>query len=391
MQSAADDYSWINDSALSEAACVTVIPDADRAAVLAAFGGGDDSELDPQSPLDVARSLNGRVIQVVQVGAAVLVIEDNGFEGTRPEVLGPLSQASGIGTAAAFFWNVNAVTSFTAAHRGEVRFAVELLGIEDVDDEELRDVPSPLRALVVEGGSEEGDMLGAGLALVATHTSTPFAAEVLDAGRWYEIEPTPSQLETHTVDGYDPLSQYPGALRAIHGLTPVQQRALAHWATSAAVRESGMAGEPVVHEVLRSFGAGSAQDVPPGLDRLARTTAAEHERFMDLEQNIEIGGLSTWPRHSYYEAVAEAAFGEERALSHLEGAYLGQRRWAVDTLRNLANPDAYSAAVSCLFRADTVFSLGRTTRSWTFDEDATGRHRRGLPNREPVTSSSCAQ
>lgn len=372
------DYAWINDSVLSEAACVAVVPAADRAAVLAAYGAAEESEVTRLAALDVGVAMHGCVIQVVEVGDALIVIEDNGFEATRPEVLAPLSRASRWGAVAAFFWNVNAITSFTAASDGDVDFAIELLGTED-GDEELDDVPAHLRSLVVEGGSEDGDVLGAGLALVASHTATSFTAAVLDSGRFYEIEPTPAALTVRTQRDFDPLAHVRGATAMIETLPGAVQRALAEWAAAAAVRESGLDGDPVVRQVLDTFGrdGAAAARAPEGLDQLARTTAREHDRFVDLERDLEHGGRD-WPaHHPWYEAVGEGVFEPRRAISHLEGCYLGQRRSAAEALRRVTNDDPFSAAVDCVARADAVFAEGRTTRDWTFDERPDGRWRSG--------------
>ncbi|MFB9315299.1 DUF6461 domain-containing protein [Nocardioides plantarum] len=369
-----EDYAWVNDSHLEQAACFSIVPAADRDAALAAFGAR--AVLDPETEDIQEAAFDREVIQVVEVGDALVVIEDNGFQGTRPEVLGPLSLASASGVAAAFFWNVNALTDFTAARNGVQEFAIELLGPIEADDEDLLQIPATLHPLISEGTADDGDNLAAGLALIAAHTGVSFGPEVLDAGTWYALEPTPSAPRTYTQSSsYDPLGGVlPGASPTIYTLSPDEQRAVAEWASRAAVRESGLSDDPIVTQVLAGLGTGSPAPVVDGLDELARTTTAAHDHFTSLEHRLESGGHEM-PSHPFHEARVSTWHGDVRAISHLEGSYLGQRRWAVEALRDVSHHDAYSAALSCLSNASVVFELGRTTRDWTFREDTTGRWR----------------
>ncbi len=82
--------------------------------------------------------------------------------------------------------------------------------------------------------------------------------------------------------------------------------------------------------------------------------------------------------HPYYEAVAQGRFGESRAISRIEGAYLAQRRWAFEAVRYVAHPDSYSAAVGCLNAAELTFSCGRLSRGWTYTETDSGRRLSGF-------------
>lgn len=53
---------------------------------------------------------DGWVLHLDQVGPAVTIFEDNGFQGARPEVLRALSVDAKVHSA---WWNVNAVTRFS--------------------------------------------------------------------------------------------------------------------------------------------------------------------------------------------------------------------------------------------------------------------------------------
>jgi hypothetical protein len=114
-------FDWVQGSAIGEAGCITFVERADLAAVASAFGGdlahageGElaDSFGDPAEPSALLR----------QVGDVVIVVENNGFEGSRPEVLQRLP-----GSAVSLYWNVNAVTRFSYAVEGTVLTAFEAM------------------------------------------------------------------------------------------------------------------------------------------------------------------------------------------------------------------------------------------------------------------------
>ncbi|OLR93870.1 DUF6461 domain-containing protein [Actinokineospora bangkokensis] len=110
-------YRWVQRSGLSVAATVTVVTGSSAAEVVRAFGA------DPGAPASLADLRSGAHgweqmwLAVLDRGADVLVVEENGFTGSHGPVL---SLASRSGRAASMFWNVNAVTRLSFAERGEV-------------------------------------------------------------------------------------------------------------------------------------------------------------------------------------------------------------------------------------------------------------------------------
>ncbi|WP_340538972.1 DUF6461 domain-containing protein [Nocardioides sp. GXZ039] len=381
MTSGPEAYSWINDTYLCEAGCVTVVPAADSAAVLTAFGV-DVSSGRPGSLNDLGMGAGaGGPIYSVTLGEAMILFENNGFQGARPEVLGPASSASRAGVASSFFWNINALTSFSGARNGAVLFGVELIGPEDEDDQELADVPAQLRALVVEGGSEDGDMLGSGLALIAAHTATPFSASVVSGGVIYEAAPVPEDLRDYRLGRHD-VSGLRDAPALVGALSQQGQRLFAEWAAAASVREADVGGEAAVAEVLAQFGRGSRPSAPSSLDQLAQATAKRHNDFSELVDQREWGGLRSIPAGRCYIATVPSIFGQSRGMSVLEGAYLGQRDRAVEAVRYACHEDPLSAALGSLDAASSTFERGRTARGWIFESDPDGgRYRVGTaPN-----------
>jgi hypothetical protein len=375
VKTTAKGYAWFNDLPVGEAGCVTVVPAADEAAVLKAFG----ARLETAQPVESLQSAisaselpSADWVYVARVGDALVVVEDNGYQGTRREVLAPASKASGVHKAAAFFWNVNALTEFAAARRGKIQCSVEILGAEP---EDLDGVPRALRRLVLEGGSEEGDMLAAGGALVAAYTEVALSVDMLRGGTIYEIVAPTSALETFDPDDPYPLLP-PRVVTAVRALPSAVQRRLAEWATVAATREAGVDSEPAVQRVLAALGTGQPPALLPELDALASRADSLADKFGRLEDDLEMGGMAM-PEHPFYVASNGDRFERGWAISHLEGLYLRQRSSALEATRHVTHGDALSAAILCLRRADTTFAHGRTTRGWLFEENEKGRWHTG--------------
>ncbi|KAB1662151.1 hypothetical protein F8O01_01380 [Pseudoclavibacter chungangensis] len=110
---------------LDDAACITIVADADLDRVLAAFGATSD-EYDPTTlwPVDwlwltddpVGDSTDMiHVAIAAQFGRSVVVAEPNGFVATFESVLADASRGT---VASSVFWSVNLVTLFPVARDG---------------------------------------------------------------------------------------------------------------------------------------------------------------------------------------------------------------------------------------------------------------------------------
>jgi hypothetical protein len=123
-----EQFEWVGDSSIQEAGCLTLVRDTDVERVAEAFGavlerarGLDFEEFCEEA---FAHDDIYSMIGVRRVGAWTLVVEDNWFEGARPEVLRRVSAGTEVVSA---FWNVNALTRFSHAVDGEVRTSFEAL------------------------------------------------------------------------------------------------------------------------------------------------------------------------------------------------------------------------------------------------------------------------
>jgi Family of unknown function (DUF6461) len=134
-------YRWVEHSSLTVAATVTIVTGSTVPEVLRAFGADPGR---PQ-PFDEIRrelaALNrygvGPWVTVLESGGAVLVVEFNGFVGSRSEVL---AAASTGGRAASMFWSVNADTRLSFAEGGRLLASFEYLDEDDDLPPEIRSV-----------------------------------------------------------------------------------------------------------------------------------------------------------------------------------------------------------------------------------------------------------
>lgn len=122
-------YRWIGESALSDAATVTIVASSSPEEVLRGFGA-DPAE--PVSAMELSQlfDLDPWVV-VLPVEGGVLAVEFNGFQGSHGPVLEPLSRA---GRTASLYWNVNALTRLSFADKGTVHAGFELGHAVETED-----------------------------------------------------------------------------------------------------------------------------------------------------------------------------------------------------------------------------------------------------------------
>lgn len=125
-------YNWVESSALSMAATVTVVSGSTPAQVIAAFGG------DPTAPVALKPLAEDFGIEpwvaVLACDGHVLAIELNGWQGADAQTL---ARASANGEAASVFWNVNAERCQGFAREGRVLASFESIAEAPADLEHL--------------------------------------------------------------------------------------------------------------------------------------------------------------------------------------------------------------------------------------------------------------
>ncbi len=169
------------------AATFTAVRGSDEDAVIRLFGDepGRARTMDLE---DLREHYDGDLILVSRSGPAVVVVECNGYQGSREEVLRPLSR---LGRAASAFWNVNAVSRLSLAEDGLVSAVLDMVVPENVFGAR----PDAWRSLLEGLSFGVGAGWGEGLAAVERATGARFDdAWVRGLHRVVEIAPVPQYL-----------------------------------------------------------------------------------------------------------------------------------------------------------------------------------------------------
>lgn len=118
----ADAPSWIRSTVLRDGACLTLVSARDAAGVIRGFGG--DPEGGRRAILaDLGTpSVEEPVAAIRDLGSWLLVVEPNGWQGSRPEVLRRVSVG---GRAVSAYWNVNASARFSYVVDGRLLTSFE--------------------------------------------------------------------------------------------------------------------------------------------------------------------------------------------------------------------------------------------------------------------------
>jgi hypothetical protein len=240
-------FSWLRDSALRDAGCVTLVRSANPIDVARGFGGDPERKL--RLSLTAAQNLSLREksgeliarqwVAVRPLGSWTLAVEESGWQGSRPEVLGRVSSGT---SAVSLYWNVNGGTRFCYAVGGLLLVAFDAV-FPDRREGEDPDCLEDLRADLVWDGP---DPVPAVLALAARLT------ELEPEPRWLAgefdvvpLEPLAEAVlprvypETEALTYSDPPMAW-----ALRHATDSQARAAALTAAQYALRVTGLADTP---------------------------------------------------------------------------------------------------------------------------------------------------
>jgi hypothetical protein len=233
-------FDWLMDTDIGESgACITVVPGANLHAVIWAFGG--DPAQATEGQLDRA-SLDAPTALLRRVGDWVLVVESNGFQGSREEVLRRLT-----GRIVSVYWNVNALTRFSYAVGGRVLAAFDAMAWDRLSDDELDAMQGQVAGLPWDDADPESVML----ALAARLTGLVLRPEHL-AGPMTFVPLVPWQRDL--ADQLAP-SELSGRLdraasRALEHADERHQRAAARVAVHVAAEAAGLRDHPALRAVV---------------------------------------------------------------------------------------------------------------------------------------------
>lgn len=247
-----------------------------------------------------------------------LVVEPNGFQGCRPEVIRRISRSIR-GKAASVMWNASGAVVFTAARRGSVVVAAELTARGRSADD-WSDVPPGLAReaeRLIRTGVEAVEV---GVVLAERFVGVTLVPALLAAGNGYFVTPHPDDLPNYTLEEVPaPLQRQPSLVQRVGDLSVEELRLLAAWSAQAAATMANLERDRFVAEALRrTAGAGRA-----GLE----SVAARVDRRIDELARQEID------RDSY---------------GSVESYFTYQRAHAIAAVRNLVNADPLSAALACV-------------------------------------------
>lgn len=333
-----------------DAGCVTVVAAADAEGVATAFGC-DALPDTPKTYADMTGEVDFDLLFMQawfgEADGAAVVLEDNGFEGARPEVLRVASRASNTGVAASILWNTNGLVIFTAARRGKIVCSVELM------DCEPDDLPRSLRQLAARAVDEGTDLVALGGAMVEKFTGVAFDDRLVPTAVHRTLTPVLPDLETDGPEGSALRHYAPDVVEAIAVAPPSQQRRLANWAARVAAVEAGVAGEAGVRALLDKNAWEEAPTLPPQL----------------------AGLLARWERDRQRWGNEHEDYVVNQSTDALEGVFLKQKVWAGRALMASTHPDPMEAALQVTYA--TIWTVGSTKRArgGKFVKNDNGRHR----------------
>jgi Family of unknown function (DUF6461) len=262
-EATAADYAWFEDHWLREAFCITLVRGLDGAELLRRFGGGHGQAraLTAAEAGRLSSSLRAGYPQIVlatRIGGWAVAVEDNGWEGSRPEVLRALSRGT---QAVSVYRNVNALGYFSDAVDGELRLQFELLFPQRRWGSQPDALLAQMRGAGLDPDAPEppyGQVDTAALALAERVTGVHLDPEALE-GPLLGVEIAPL-LE-------DPPASFSlGAedvelAAAIDQAPPARRRRAAATAARRAVELARLDHDPIVMEALAAAEAGQAVPV----------------------------------------------------------------------------------------------------------------------------------
>jgi hypothetical protein len=275
----AADYVWFRDHWLREAFCITLVRGLDQREVLGRFGGerSRPRTLTAVAAGELSGSFQAGYPQIVLVTKAdgwAVAVEDNGWEGSRPEVLRALSGGT---QAVSVYRNVNALGYFSDAVDGQLLVQFEPLFPQRRWGSRPDLLLPQMRAVGLDPDWDEppyGDIDTAALALAERVTGVHLDAALLD-GPLLGAEIAPLLADPPASFSLPEQDAELGA--AIEEATPAARRQAAATAARQAVELAQLDHDPVVAEALAAAEAGQALPVgdASALGRRIRTWAVE--------------------------------------------------------------------------------------------------------------------
>jgi Family of unknown function (DUF6461) len=259
-------FGWVRESVIGEAGCVTLVETADVASVAEGFGGALDQGR--VMALDAIPAVVGvaPVVGLRRVGGWVVAVENNGWQGSRPEVLRRVSAGR---RAVSMFWNVESDARFSYAAAGEV-----VTAFDPVVAPERREGTRPDQLEAERAGLpwEHADPVALMLALAARVTGQAVVPGWLSGELTVvPLREWPADVPVHIDPQTQPLSsEDPPLAWALRHAGEAQLRRVSQLAAEFAIAEAGAGSHPAVAAAL----AADPRDRADLLEELAREILA---------------------------------------------------------------------------------------------------------------------
>ena len=340
---------WVRRSTIQDAACVTLVSGDDPASVAQAFGGMAEPErtlgIDDFCEEAFAAQDRYPMIALRRLGDRVLVVEDGGRQGSRPEVLRRAAHQD----AVSVYWDEDGMTRFSHAVGGAVRTSFEG-ALPEYREGECPDCVEPFL----------GDL--------SWSREDPVPAMLALAGRITGVLPDPAwlggQFCTYPVAEWpDDLTAVPDPLDNVDGY-PSELTAVIRAASDPVRRHAAAA------VVRYALGAAGCLDHP----RARRTLAA-----INAGQPVHQGRLSSVVRKWSWQS-----------LKHRPGSSVRNQVRAMRALRFATNSDPLTGLLTALSEARRVrYVDGAELNQVALS--ALGGGNCGLPGSSPGANAEPAQ
>lgn len=326
-----DRYSWVSDSLrckVAVAGCITVVTGSSAEEVLLAFGG---NPAQPTRPWTDAMQYQEPTVALLTAGAAVVAVEDNGFQGSRTEVA---RAASRRGRSASCYWNVNMHMRVSLAASGR-----ELCAFDPTAPRQRSgDDPSAVAPLLADLDFATGAWVTQGMLLVERFTEVVVTPELISGfDRVHALVPVLDDQRRVIAEHHSLRLVEPDLCAAVAALPATRQRQLAESAATVAVMSTGLDAHPAIADAIGAFGLSPPMGAGPALEEAVRQVIADGGRIHDYGPWVHsASGVASYREMGPQTRRAQASAGAAKAV------------------RAATNPDPLAAALDAVANARIV-------------------------------------
>jgi Family of unknown function (DUF6461) len=325
----ASDYSWVHDPwgcKVGVAGCITTVTDASVEEAILAFGGDPTA---PTQPWESASRTGDPVAAVVPTEGAVVVVENNGFEGSRSEVLRPLSRH---GRAGSVYWNVNDHMRVSFAESGRLLCAFDPVAPQ----QRWGDDPARVEPILGDLDRSPAAWVASGMLAVERFTGVAVSPQLVAAlDEVHVLVPVLEDMRPAPPLEYHPLRLVdPGLLETIGRQPADRLRQLAEWVAAEAVAATGLDRDPAIAEATGGFVGTGPATLPADAAAAVRRLEAESRRAGTRDSGgVDPVTREAWRRGAAAEALRAAT--NEDSLAAALGAVNSARLASPDLLRRI--------------------------------------------------------